>query len=278
MKDDPVTDASLRQFLLGQLEQDERQRIESLFLTDPEFKERILAVEQDLIEDYLDDSLTGADRESFLLHFAQTPEQQRKLRITKSVMEWALTEANRPQISPPPISVWSRLLAGLRLKPVFVISIAVSAMAAIVAAVLWLNYSANRRDSSIQEELARLNDPAKLRETLPETYSLELSPVAVRSAAPEAQLDRSSNQYVELRLRWIEREDYPRYRATIRRFDDDETFAIDNLHAEGDTGKVIRLRLLVSMLKRGLYQVELSGVDANGTVGTTVAYTFNVSG
>ena len=277
MEDDTVTDASLRQFLLGQLEADQRQEIESLFLTDPEFKERLLAVEQDLIEDYFDDSLTKEDRESFLVYFAQTPQQQRRLRIAKSVMEWARTQSNPPQVSAPPISVWSRLLTGLRLKPIFVISIAVSAMIAIVVAVLLLNYSVDRRDSSVQEELARLNDPGAMRETLPQMYSLELSPVAVRSAQAEVEFDRSSNQYVELGLRWIQREDYPQYRARIRRFDDDQTLAVDNLHAEGEARKVIRLRLRVTMLKRGLYRVELSGVHANGAVGATVEYTFNVS-
>lgn len=274
MENSPVTDASLRQFLLGQLEDDRRQRIESLFLTDPEFKERLLAVEQDLIEDYLDDSLTKKDRESFLLFFGQTPEQQRRLRIAQSVMEWARIEGNRPQGSPAPISMWNRLLTGLRLKPIFVISIAVSAMIAIVITVLWLNYGADRRKSSVQEELARINDPGAMRETLPQMYSLELSPVGVRSAQAETELDRSSNQYVELRLRWIQREDYPHYRALIRRFDEDETFAVDNLYAEG---KVIRLRLPVNMLERGLYRVELSGVQANGAVGATVEYTVNVS-
>ena len=113
-----------------------------------------------------------------------------------------------------------------------------------------------------------------MRETLPQMYSLELSPVAVRSAQAEAELDRATNQYVELRLRWIQRQDYPRYRAMIRRFDKDETFAVDNLYTEG---KVIRLRLPVTMVERGLYRVELSGVQANGAVGATVEYTFNVS-
>ena len=277
MEDDPVTDVSLRQFLLGQLDDGQRQRLESRFLTDPQFKERILAAEQELIEDYLDGSLAKADRESFLLRFAQTTEQQRKLRITRSVIDWAMNEANESQVRLPPISVWSRFFAGLRLKPVFVVPIAVAAMVAIVAAILWLNYTADRRNSRIQEELARLNDPAKLHETLPQMYSLELSPVVPRSAQPEADLERSSSQYVELRLRWIEREDYPQYRAAIRRFDDDETFPVDNLHTEGEAGKAIRLRLPVHMLKRGLYRVEVSGVDAHGVVSTPVEYTFNVN-
>ncbi|HEU4713659.1 MAG TPA: hypothetical protein VFS76_18985 [Pyrinomonadaceae bacterium] len=95
MKDESVSDASLRQFLLGKMNDDERERIESLFLTDPVMRERVLAVEQDLIEDYLEDALSVSDREEFVLRYAQTAEQQRKLRITKSIKEWAIAEDRR---------------------------------------------------------------------------------------------------------------------------------------------------------------------------------------
>lgn len=277
MKDDPITDGSLRQFLLGQLDDEQRQRIESLFLTDPEFKDRLLAVEQDLIDDYLEDCLATADRDNFLLQFTQTPEQQRKLRITKTVKDWVKKEANRQQPIPPAISVWGRLLAGLRLKPVFVIAVTVMAVTAMVVSVFLLNYRAGRRNLNTQEELARLNDPTNLREAVPPEYSLELYPVAVRSAESEPEVNISNTHVVELRLRWI-RETYPRYRAVIKRFDTDETFTADNLRGVGEAGEVIPLRLPVTILRRGLYRIELSGVNANGGAGDMAEYKFNVSG
>ena len=49
MNDDTVTDALLREFLLGKVTDDVRKRIEGLFVTEPEMRERVLAVEQDLI-------------------------------------------------------------------------------------------------------------------------------------------------------------------------------------------------------------------------------------
>ena len=52
MKEEAATDVLLRQFLLGKIDDEARQRIECLFLTDSLTKERILAAEQELIDDY----------------------------------------------------------------------------------------------------------------------------------------------------------------------------------------------------------------------------------
>src|SRR5215813_26301 len=97
MKEEPITDASLREFLLGKLADEERERVEALFLTDSQTSERVAVIEQDLIEDFLEDGLAKEDRERFLLRYAQTAEDQRKLRITKSIRDWAGTEAKTPQ-------------------------------------------------------------------------------------------------------------------------------------------------------------------------------------
>ena len=69
MTEETLTDALLREFLLGKVNDEERERIESLFLTDSQTRERVLVLEQDLIEDYLEDSLTEEDKERFLIVF-----------------------------------------------------------------------------------------------------------------------------------------------------------------------------------------------------------------
>src|SRR5215212_10197786 len=98
MKQEIFTDTLLRQYLLGKVDDEERQRIEKLFITDSQARDRILSAEQELIEDYLEDSLTTEDKEIFLAQYARTPEQQRKLRINKSIKDWAVTA----QASPSP--------------------------------------------------------------------------------------------------------------------------------------------------------------------------------
>jgi hypothetical protein len=263
MNDESIDDAFLREFLLGKVNDEERGRIEDLFLIDPQAKERVLGVEQDLIEDYLEGTLTTADRERFVSRYAQTPEQRRRLRITKSIKDWAIAEA--ASSAPAKKSRWSFL--GFR--PAFAIPIAATAIIVIVVAAVW--YSGRAGHSAIEQELAQLNLPSRLREG---PVSLELAPVTVRGADSQAQLNRqlSENEVVELRLLWIQKERYPSYQATIRRVGDNQSYTIPNLQPESD-GKAIRLKLPAHLLGKGTYQINLSASDASASA---EEYTFTI--
>src|ERR1044072_4951118 len=182
MKEEIPTDAVLREFLLGKLDEEEDARIETLFLTDSEAREKVLVVEQELIEDYLEESLPPEDRQKFLWRYGQTAEQLQQLRITKAIKDWAVRE-NASQAVPTELSTWQRLRARLRLRPVFVIPIAVTAMIAIVVAWVWLN--SRMKTAGIEQELAQLNSPASLREVPEQMFPFNLSPVTVRSTEPQ---------------------------------------------------------------------------------------------
>jgi len=279
MSENPITEVKMRQFLLGTLDDIERQQIETLFITDPSSRERLLAAEQDLIEDYLEGSLTTADRESFLLHYADTPEQLQKLRITQTVREWAIkkgTAADRPIAT---ATIWNRLRDILQGRPVFVVPLAVTAIILIVIAAVWVNRRTERNHLQVgSEEIARLNDPASLRQTPPLMSIVVLSPLSVRSAEKEAEVAKpATGSLVELRLLWLQKEDYPSYQAVVRRPGDDQPYTIDNLTIENDSGKVIRLRVLARILTRGNYQVELTGIAADGGKSPPEIYSFFVS-
>jgi hypothetical protein len=282
MKEEAATDAQLRQFLLGKIEDEERQRIESLFLTDSQMREKLLAAEQELFDDYLEESLSTSDREAFLSLYGDTTAQRRKLRIAKSIQEWALDQSKTPSVIPnPAISIWGRLLEQLRLKPVLVIPIAVAAAFAIIAAVVWVNSRGTERDTeylALNQELVRLNTPASLREVPSGMSLLTLKPGSVRSVAAESELKRRPDSAVaELRLLWLQKEDYLTYQAVLRRPGGDQSYTSPNLTVQKEDGKFIRVRLPVHMLTRGNYQIELSGVSADGTKSTPEGYTFTVS-
>ena len=132
MNEELPTDAVLREFLLGRVDDEERARIENLFLTDSEAREKVLVIEQELIEDYLEDNLTAEDKQEFLLRYGQTAAQRRELRITEAIKNWALKENAAVQTLPVEVSTWDRLRTKLRLKPAFVIPITVAVMIAIV--------------------------------------------------------------------------------------------------------------------------------------------------
>jgi hypothetical protein len=279
MNEEPVSDALLRQFLLGQVDDQERQRLENLFITGALSRERVMATEQHLLDDFLDDSLAPADRERFLAQYGETPAEQRKLRIAKSIQDWATTGAEVTAVGAAAAeSRGSRLRARFRLKPVFMIPIAAVSMIAIVFAVVLLNrrWEQQNRYLATQQELRGLNDPSMLLAVSPSTPPVSLRPGAVRSAEAENELTAPANvEFVELRLLWTQRERFPSYQATIRKFDEEESFRIPNLQLA--SGNAIRLRLTPRLLTRGLYQIELSGVGSDGTTGPAEEYQFQVN-
>ena len=271
MKEEPVTDPMVRQFLLGKVDEEERQRIESLFITDPEIKERILAAEQELIDDYLDDRLTGEDRELFLLMHGATPAQQRRLRIAKSINDWidTSTEESRPQ---PTVSTWERLVERFRFRPIVVIPAVATAVIAIVLALLWINATLDRRD---QERAAREPRIARPKQVQGPSQALTLSPVSVRSAeSPNELLKRSDVQNVELHLAWIQPDRYPVYRAILRRVGYENPLTAGDIKPEDD-GTVV-LNVPARGLTRGEYQVELTGIAPDGATGPAAVYRFTV--
>ena len=280
MKEAAITDALLREFLLGNLIDQERERIESEFLTDSQARERILAVEQDLIEEYLEESLTITDRERFLRVYGRTDEQRRKLKITKSIKDWAITQSALPQTTPAKILAWGRVRAWLHAVPAAV-PIAVTLVITFIVIAIWLNVRTeqrNRQHSAIEQELAQLNSPASLSEVPSHMTSLDLSAVTVRSAKEQTTIgSRDEIQIVELRLPWIQKQRYSRYQAEVRRVGDDESFTIRNLQAEGDGQSVIRVRLPAHLLHRGDYKIQLNGTDIDGSKSPTEEYQFAVS-
>ncbi len=275
MKKELLTDALLREFLLGKVDDAERERIENLFVTDSEARERVLIVEQELIEDYLEDNLTTADKEKFLLQHGQTSAQQQQLRISKAIKDWALKENARSRSDAVGVSGWSRLRTKLWLKPVFMIPIAVTTIVAIVCVAVWVNSRMTR--SAIAQELAQLNAPASLRETPTQMAVFNLSPITTRGMETRAVFKRSAeNGIVELRMPWVQKERYSTYQAEVRRVDGGDSFTIPNLQAGNDGGSTIRLRLPVRILSRGQYQIRLSGVTADGVGSLSEEYPFTV--
>lgn len=279
MKEEAASESALRQFLLGNVDEEERERLESLFVTDSVARERILAAEQDLIDDYLDGSLSSAEKQRFIERYADTPTQKRTLRIARTIKDWATAQGNvsRPVV-PERRSLWNRLRDGIWLKPSVAIPIAASAMIAIIAVSLWLNSRIERRNQqlAIQEEVVHLNDPNRLREVPQKMSSLELRPGSLRSTDAQNELVIGPDTEVaELRLLWIRKEQYPRYRAILKRVGGNDSVTISDLQAEND-GRVIRLRLPDQLFTRGNYKVELIGIQANGTNGDSDEYHFNV--
>ena len=276
MKEEIVTDASLRQFLLGKVDDEERVRIESLVITNALTKEKVCAAEEDLLEDYFEDALSAFDRERFRAQYAYSAHLQRRLQITGDIRNWAIGVQERKGASlGSQTSNWSSVFTSFRLKPVLVMLI-VAIVIAIVIVGLWLNrkIELRSRQLAIEKEIVRLNASTSNPEGI---FSLTLRPVTLRSAEAQTKLVmRPDIQIVELRLLWNFSESYPTYQAVLKRTGDTRSLVVPNLHAEIDR-KAILLRLPSKILTNGTYQVELTSIMSDGQSGPTEEFQFSVT-
>jgi hypothetical protein len=275
MRNEMVSEERLRQFLLAEVDDEERQRIESLYITDSLSRDVVIDAEEQLIDDYFDDRLTAAERQKFLSQYTETDLQRRRLRITESVRDWAEKHGS-PVVASEKSSTsgFSGLWTRLQLRPVFLFPLTTAIVALLVLAGIWLFRNGGATDHlAIQQQIQQLNAASDSTVRVPVAVSLSLPPVAVRSSEPKPEIAAQPG-VAELRLLWIRKQQYPAFRALIRRVANKESFNVNNLHS--DEEKRIVLKLPIGTLVRGSYTIELNGVDEDGNDGVSEEYGFRL--
>ena len=272
------SEESLRKFLLGEVDDAERERIERLFLIDPQFNERLVAAEQSLIDDYLEERLTAEHREMFLLQYGASHGQRRKLRIVNSIAEYAEAQSlNAPKDA---TNTLRRGWFGLKPLPALVWS-AAAILLVVLLLTVWLQSRRSEPDPqhlAVEQELASLNDPSRLRETLPEMASLSVPPITLRNVEPQALFTpRPEIRVLELHLLQVQNE-RTKYRAVLQKGPVSEQFRFPEVQAADKNSRIIRLRVPTSLLSRGTYQILLSAIAADGSVSSVEEYNFTVGG
>ena len=219
------------------------------------------------------------DSDKFLAQYGHAPEQQRRLRISRSIRDYAASEAKLGQ-TPPAIAKRRAFLSQLTPRnPTLFIPIAATVTIACIIGIVWLVRSNNRR-VTIERELAELNAQPYLRENSSQFVSLVLTPVSVRSVGSETKLTPPPDiRVVELDLLWIQKEQYPNYYVLLRRVGTNQEFAVSGLHIERSptSGNLIRVRLSNHHLGDGIYQVTLTGVGTDGAASEVEEYSFVVA-
>jgi anti-sigma-K factor RskA len=134
-------EALLRRYLLGELEGDELRRVEERLFLEDEFFNYLLAMEDELADDYVGGRLTPPERESFEKRFLSTPERHQTLRFARALKRYAAAEGASPKeatpsgATPERASFWPGFLAALRSpSPALTISTAVMVLAFILVA------------------------------------------------------------------------------------------------------------------------------------------------
>lgn len=186
----------IKLYLLGNLSEEIRERVEARLLTEKSFLDELLIVEEELIDDYVTSDLSDGDRLRFEQHFLCTPERQQKLRFALALTRYASTLPEPVESHPAPEHpadgpTWaSRLRAFWSSQPRALRAAAALALVVVVAGALWLyrprtqpvqtfatltlTVSANNRADALQASGVKLSpDDTALRVylTLPEPSS-----------------------------------------------------------------------------------------------------------
>jgi len=115
MKQRADSEKLMIRYLLGDVPEDEQIRIEERFFTDDEYFEQLLALEDDLIDDYVNGELTDREREQFEEYFLASPTRRQRVEFAKTFMRAGsllpLAEIAMPgEARPEPVPWWRNVM------------------------------------------------------------------------------------------------------------------------------------------------------------------------
>lgn len=277
----------IRHYLLGDLSGHERELFEERVITDPSYKESVLMVEAELIEDYLEDDLPEVERQKFIRHFLSTPQQLQKLEFSQALKRYAMAAASSPvddklrrsaeDLEVKHRSWWSQFLRIQR--PVLGFSLAAAVLLALFAA--WLFLIRDRR-TPLELELARLNNQSNSESPLTpkgSVLSVPLTPGRVRGPGKENEIKIApGTDVVQLQLALMVAE-RPSYRATLLTPEGAEIFTLDGLKAKELSGvRQVTLNIPAGALSANDYLLMLSELTSEGRFVEVAEYSFRVTG
>ena len=290
MAKDTVTDDLMMRYLLGDISDEERVRLEEHYFADDGVFEQLSAFEDELIDDYVRGELAEPQRKQFELHFLNSAERRRKLAFAKSFTRYlsnvpTATAAAKQAAWGQKITDWFGLRSTTTRRAFAV------AFAAVVFGGAWLlrdnwwlrtqlremqaqQTELRHRDDQLSRQLAQLNVPAiegpsepELSQSRPPSLpivALTLTPGVLRSGAEQKTLIiPPGSSLVRLRLD-IESQSYESYLATLETAEGRRVWSQEGLRTISN-GKVrmVVLQLPSRLLGNQDYIVELRGVRSS---------------
>jgi hypothetical protein len=261
----------MQSYLLGTLEADRRVKLEETILGEREVYEELLIVEQELIDQYLADELSGSEWQQFENHFLITAERQKNLHFGKLLKRYVdsqpqlvLDEEIPTVISPIEKSAPAKrsfyFLSGpLANRPALALFALLVALGIIF--LVWL---------------APRNPEQDAHETAPPPLVITLAPGSLRSAGTTQPFHvQPKGADIKLQLE-LARPAFPKYRSQLLR-ESEMVQTTDELKSEAKGDQhIVPLTVPAEMLSPGNYQVRLSGVLNSGQDEFIDNYSFRV--
>ena len=243
----------MREYLLGGLTSEEMEWVEEALLTDDSVFEELSALEDELIDQYIDNDLSGEDRAKFEQHFLVTPKRHEEVSFARALKRYAsnhtrLTDAEA-EISSSKHQAPLRFLRGQNRRLAFAIA---AALLLAICSGVWL--IPNRWRPWDHKGPQRL-------------IALTLKPGALRSGGGESRIKIPEDAGVlEVRLE-VRDPTYQAYRVVLRPFEGTPVFTSNDVQLNSaETPPAVVVDVQAKVVAAGEYQVILSGVKEDGSI------------
>jgi hypothetical protein len=270
----------IRQYLLGDLDEEARQQVEQRVMTERDYKEEVLMSEEELLEEFAAGALKGHERELFLNNYLSAPLQKRKLRFVQAINKYA---ANRPPLTAvkvPETSWFRRYFDAFRARKWFV-QLSWALLVVIVIGSSWVAFQTwpwRSQQAELRQELERLNSQqSNVFEASSSVLSATLVPLSLREGSKAVPLTiRHETQIVQFRLA-VPPGQHQRYRATLKNSKLDEVLSLDDLPVRTlGNARLIVIQVPARVFKTDDYVLTLSGLNSVGAYEEEGDYSFRV--
>jgi hypothetical protein len=252
-------DHILTQYLLGELAEEETERLDEMSIVDDEVAWRLRSVENDLVDAYVRGKLSGETLERFKSSYLSTPQRRKRVILANALL--SIERQSTP--AAPPLRWW-----------------AIAAAALLIVASLAFVFTSRRRSIPPHSNVAQtvVTKPA-IRNVAPiaPAASFVLLP-PTRAVSAIQSLDIPTNaQRVDLEMR-LESNDYPSYQASLRDLVANEIiWKSAPLTASAGSHPGVSIQLPRSILRQQNYSVELAGLPPGQSAELIGSYAFRVA-
>jgi hypothetical protein len=295
------SDHTLRQYVLGELREHPRLEIEERLITDPDVFDALGVAEEELADEYLDGTLSAADKLRFEQHYLINRDRQRRVNFVRRLKSYAMAAARRAPAEGA--GDWQRIGDLVRFHPRWAIA-AAAVLILLMGGNLWFvgwNYrlqgqldqvraQQGREEQSrqqLQGQLPGLTDQANTLQRMLDAQqggavqlpTFGLTPGRLRG--PGSSLVRvvvpAGAAHIRLQLQ-LPGDDASLYRAVLSVDAGAYIWFQSKLNAESNGGRdIVTVLLPAQVLAPGDYQLKLSGTAAQGALEVIATYSFRVN-
>jgi len=261
----------IREYLLGRLDESEKESLEERFVRERDVIETLAAVESELIDDYVKGVLPAAERQALEGEVWQTPERMAKAASARALAEYATHKLGTRE----PMKrggfwevVWAR--------PLFQPAI-IAAILLVITLGAWLAIRGFLgRPSRLRSEVSRLNEPGQLNGE-PSQILGPLRPGLVRGETGIASYHISNHDgVIQIRFSVPPAAEFAEYQIIKETDARVEIFKVVRpLEASGD--RELLLNVNGRNLEPGDHYFRIRGISDSGQVSEIASYTLVIT-